>query len=112
MVKSGKVRALAMASAVRAPYLPEIPTFAESGYPEVRLDSRYGILAPGATPPGVIGRLNSAIAKALQTAEVRERYTALGMEAAPNAPQEYAAYLRDDLAKWRKVAAAAKLSLQ
>jgi len=111
-VQAGKVRALAVASGQRAPYLPDIPTFAESGFPEVRLDSRYGILAPAATPRETIGRLNAAIARALGTAEVRERYAALGMEAAAGTSQEYTSYLRDDIAKWRKVVAAAKLQVQ
>ena len=111
-VKSGKVRALAVASKVRAPYLPEVPTFAEAGFPELQLDSRYGILTAGATSREVIGRLNAALSKVLQMADVRERYAALGMEAAPTTPQEYADYIRNDIAKWRKVGAAARIQLQ
>jgi tripartite-type tricarboxylate transporter receptor subunit TctC len=111
-VKAGKVRALAVASRRRAPSLPDLPTFAEAGYPGVQLDSRYGILAPAAMPRETIVRLNAAIARALGSAEVRERYAALGLEAAGSTPQEYADYLRDDIAKWRKVVAAAKLQVQ
>src|SRR5262249_8397678 len=87
-VKSGKVRSLAMATRERAPYLPDIPTFAEAGYPDVKLDSRYGILVAGATPRELIARLNAAFARVLQMPDVRERYAALGMEAAPNSPQD------------------------
>jgi tripartite tricarboxylate transporter family receptor len=101
-VKAGKVRALAVASRRRAPSLPDLPTFAEAGYPGVQLDSRYGILAPAAMPRETIVRLNAAIGGALGSAEVRERYAALGLEAAGSTPQEYADYLRDDIAQWHK----------
>jgi tripartite-type tricarboxylate transporter receptor subunit TctC len=111
-VKSGKVRALAVASRTRAPYLNEVPTFAEAGYPDVKLDSRYGIMVAGATPRESVARLYALFGKVLEMADVRERYAGLGMEAAPLSPQDYATYLREDLAKWRKVAAAAKLQLQ
>jgi tripartite-type tricarboxylate transporter receptor subunit TctC len=111
-VKGGRVRALAVASQRRAPALPDLPTFAEAGFPGVEVDSRYGILAPAAVPREAITRLNAAIATALGTTEVRERYIALGLEAAGSTPQEYGDYLRDDIVKWRKVVAAAKLPLQ
>ena len=63
-------------------------------------------------PREAITRLNAGIATALGTTEVRERYIALGLEAASSTPQEYGDYLRDDIVKWRKVVAAAKLPLQ
>ena len=111
-VKGGKVRALAVASRRRAPALPDLPTFAEAGFPGVEVDSRYGILAPAAMPREAIARLNAGIAKVLGATEVRDRYIALGLEAASSTPQDYGAYLRDDIVKWRKVVAAAKLPLQ
>ena len=111
-VKAGKVRALAVASRRRAPALPEVPTFAEAGFPGVEVDSRYGILAPAATPYDVVARLNAAMVKALGVTEVRERYTAMGMQALSSTPQEYTDYLRNEMVKLRKVVAAAKLPLQ
>ena len=111
-VKAGKVRALAVASRRRAPALPEVPTIAEAGFPGVEVDSRYGILAPAATPYDVVARLNAAMVKALGVTEVRERYTAMGMQAISSTPQEYADYLRNEMVKLRKVVAAAKLPLQ
>ena len=111
-VKAGKVRALAVASRRRAPALPEVPTFAEAGFSGVEVDSRYGILAPAATPYDVVARLNAAMVKALGVTDVRERYTAMGMQAISSTPQEYADYLRNDMVKLRKVVAAAKLPLQ
>jgi tripartite-type tricarboxylate transporter receptor subunit TctC len=111
-VKAGKVRALAVASRRRAPLLPDLPTFAEAGFPGVEVDSRYGILAPAAMPSVSITRLNTAIVKALGTPDVRERYVTMGMEAASSSPQEYTDHLRDEMVKLRKVVAAAKLPLQ
>ena len=111
-IKAGKVRVLAVASARRAQPLPDTPTFAEAGYPQVLVDTRYGILAQGSTPPAIVYRLQSAIAKILSMPDVRERYTALGLEAMPSKPQEYAAFLREEVARWRKVVVAAKLPPQ
>jgi tripartite-type tricarboxylate transporter receptor subunit TctC len=111
-LKAGKVRVIAVASARRPPALPETPTFAEAGFPELKVDSRYGVLTTGATPAAVIARLQAAIAKALASPDVRDRYVALGMDPAPMTPQEYATYLREDLQRWRKVVAAARLQPQ
>ncbi|MSP96577.1 MAG: tripartite tricarboxylate transporter substrate binding protein [Betaproteobacteria bacterium] len=111
-ITGGKVRALAVASKRRAPALPDLPTFVEAGFPGVEVDSRYGILAPAAMPREAISRLNAAIAAALAAPDLRERYIALGLEAAGSTPQDYEDYLRNDIVKWRKVVAAAKLPLQ
>ena len=111
-VRAGKVRALGVASRKRTPALPEVPTFAEAGFPGVEVDSRFGIVAPAATPREVITRLNAAMVKALGAADVRERYIAMGMETVTTTPQEYADHLRTEMVKLRKVVATAKLPLQ
>jgi tripartite-type tricarboxylate transporter receptor subunit TctC len=111
-IRADKVRVLAVASARRARALPDTPTFAEAGLPEVQVDTRYGILAPAATPAATIARLQSAIGTALGSPDVRERYTALSLDPAPSGSQEYAAYLRDDVVRWRKVVTAARLPPQ
>jgi len=111
-IKAGKVRVLAVASARRAQALPDTPTFVETGYRDVVVDTRYGILATGGTPGAIVERLNTAIAKAVATAEVRERYAALSLDPVSGTPQDYAAYLRAEVARWRKVVAAAKLPPQ
>ena len=111
-IKAGKARVLATASARRAPSLPDTPTFAEIGYPDVRIDTRYGLLGPAAIPAATLARLHAVIAKALATAEVRERYTAIGLEPVLTSAQEYGTYLREDVVRWRKVVAAAKLQPQ
>ncbi len=111
-VRAGKVRALGVASRKRTPALPEVPTFVEAGYPAVVVDSRFGIVAPAATPREVITRLNAAMVKALGAADVRERYIAMGMETVTTTPQEYADHLRTEMVNLRKVVATAKLPLQ
>jgi tripartite-type tricarboxylate transporter receptor subunit TctC len=111
-VKAGKVRVLAVASARRAHSLPDTPTFAEAGFPGVQVDTRYGILAPAATPAAIIARLEAAIGRALGTTEVRESYAALSLDPAVSGAHEYAAYLRGELLRWRKVVTAAGLPPQ
>ena len=97
---------------IPAQALPDTPTFVETGYRDVVVDTRYGILATGGTPGAIVERLNTAIAKAVATAEVRERYAALSLDPVSSTPQDYAAYLRAEVARWRKVVAAAKLPPQ
>jgi tripartite-type tricarboxylate transporter receptor subunit TctC len=111
-LKAGKVRVIAVASARRPPSLPEAPTFAEAGFPDVKVDSRYGLLTAAATPVAVVGRLQTAVHKALATPDVRATYAAIGLDPAPMTSQDYAAYLREDVQRWRKVVAAAKLAPQ
>jgi tripartite-type tricarboxylate transporter receptor subunit TctC len=111
-IKAGKVRVLAVASGRRAQALPDTPTFAEAGYPQVLVDTRYGILMQGATPAATVNRLQSAMAKVLGMPDVRERYIALGLTPLSSTPQEYAAFLREEVARWRKVVTAAKLPPQ
>jgi tripartite-type tricarboxylate transporter receptor subunit TctC len=111
-IRAGKVRVLAVASARRSHSLPDAPTFAQAGYPDVVIDTRYGLLTTGGTPAAIVDRLNAAITKALTTPDVRERYAALSLDPVTSTPQEYAAYLRAEVARWRKVVSAAKVPLQ
>ena len=108
-VKSGKIRALAVASPRRTASLPDLPTFAEAGYSGVEVESRYGILGPGALPRELVARLNAAIGRALTSPDVRERYAQQGLEATPGGATEYQTWLREDIAKWRRVVASAKI---
>ncbi len=111
-IKAGKVRVLAIASTRRARALPDAPTFAEAGYPDVVVDTRYGLLAPAATPAAPITRLEAAIAKALASPEIREQYSTLSLDPAPMSSLDYATFLREEILRWRKVVAAAKLQPQ
>jgi tripartite-type tricarboxylate transporter receptor subunit TctC len=111
-LKAGKLRALATASVKRARGLPDVPTFIESGFADFEIDARYGLMAPGATPRDIINKLSAAAIKAGQSAELKERYVALGLEPIASTPQQYADWMRKAVAKWRRVAIAAKLKPQ
>ncbi len=111
-IKAGKVRVLAIASGRRARALPNTPTFAESGYPDVVVDTRYGLLAAAGMPAPIVARLEAAIAKALATPEIREQFATLSLDPAPMSAQDYAAFLREEIQRWRKIVAAAKLQPQ
>jgi tripartite-type tricarboxylate transporter receptor subunit TctC len=111
-IKAGKVRVLASAGARRSRVLPDTPTFIESGLPDVLVDTRYGLLAPAATPPAIVTKIQAAVTKALATPEVRDNYASLGLDPAPLTAQEYTTFLREEIQRWRKVVTAAKLQPQ
>jgi tripartite-type tricarboxylate transporter receptor subunit TctC len=110
-VKSGKLRVLAAASARRNPLLPEVPTFAELGYPKIAVSLWYGLLAPAGTPRAVVDRLNRETVKALQTAEVRERLLAQGAEPMPGSPEAFASFMQEESVKWAPIVKQAGVKL-
>src|SRR4051812_48707441 len=102
-IKAGKLRALAVTSAQRAPALPDVPTVAEAGLPGYEASSWFGVLAPAGTPPAVIARLNGEVAKWLATPDAKERMLATGANAIGGSPEDFAAHIRSETAKWAKV---------
>ena len=102
-VKAGRLRALAVTGAQRSSFVPELPTIAESGVPGYAASGWFGVLAPAATPRGIITRLNAVIVKGIRGAEAHQRLAALGGDVVANTPAEFAAYIRADLAKWSKL---------
>jgi tripartite-type tricarboxylate transporter receptor subunit TctC len=102
-VKAGRLRALGTTGAKRMEMAPDIPTIAEAGLPGYEASLWYGLLAPAGTPANVIGLLNAQIAKLVELADIRERWAALGAEPTYNKPDEFSAYLKNDLGKWAKV---------
>jgi tripartite-type tricarboxylate transporter receptor subunit TctC len=102
-IKGGKLRALAVTSAVRAPALPDVPTVAEAGLPGFEASSWFGILAPAGTPPEVIARLNAEIAKWLASPEAKEKMLALGANAIGGTPEDFAKHIAAETAKWQRV---------
>ena len=101
--KAGKLVALAVTGPARASVAPEVPTFAESGYPDFVLLNWYGILAPAATPRAAVQRLNASIVAGLKSAEVQGRLASAGVDAAPGTPEELDAWVRNDIAHYRKM---------
>jgi tripartite-type tricarboxylate transporter receptor subunit TctC len=102
-VKGGKLKAIAVTTAARAPAAPDVPTIAESGYPEYSALAWYGVLAPAATPPAVITRLNAEFVKALNAPDIRERFAKIGVDPAPGTPAALQALIRQETALWAKV---------
>lgn len=111
-VKAGKLRALGTASPKRARALPDVPTFIELGYADFEVDSKYGLVAPGGTPRDILNKLSAGVVKAAQSADLKERYAALGLEPLASTPEQYADQVRNAIVRWRKVIAAAKITPQ
>jgi tripartite-type tricarboxylate transporter receptor subunit TctC len=105
-IRSGKLKALAVTSATRAPTLPEVPTTAEGKYPNVTSDNWYGLVVPAATPAEIQRRIHAAAMSALKSPAVSEQFAKVGGLASPGTPQEYAAFLASEQAKWSKVVTA------
>ena len=102
-VKAGRLRALAVSSAARVAALPDVPTFAESGFPGVEDDTWIGIFLPAGTPTAIVQRLNAAVNQALQNPEMRERLGALAFDPVGGTPRQFADYVKLEIAKWGKV---------
>jgi tripartite-type tricarboxylate transporter receptor subunit TctC len=102
-VKGGRVRALAVTGKDRLPSLPEVPTFAESGFPDYDMVYRFGFLAPAATPVAIITRMRDEVAKAGNKPRVRELLTPQGARAVATTPAEYAALIEREMRMWKTV---------
>ena len=102
-IRAGKLRALAITSGRRAATLPEVPTTAEAGYPKVISDNWYGMVGPPGLPPATLRRIHAAAVAALTSKEVGEQYGKVGGEPMSSSPEEFAAYLAQDQAKWGRV---------
>jgi len=102
-VKTGKLRPLAVTTAQRSSFFPEVPTMNEAGVKGYEFSTWYGLLVPSGTPRSIVDRLNSETQKALASALVKEQFVGQGLEVAGSTPQEFAAYLRNEVAKWGKV---------
>jgi len=101
--KAGRLRALGVTSSKRAGGAPEIPTIAEAGVPGYEAVQWFGILAPAGTPRPVIDRVHRESVRALQSADVKDRLQADGADPVASTPEEFAAFLRSETAKWAKV---------
>ena len=106
-VDAGKLRAIAVTTVKRAPAMPDLPTFIESGLEGYEVNGWYGLLAPGRTPAAIVNRLNGELGQVLNEPETRERFLQRGMEPAPGSAQEFGALIRSEIAKWEKVIRAA-----
>ncbi len=103
-VQAGRVKALAVGSEKRSVFLPDIPTIAEAGFAGYRADYWWGIAAPAKTPVEIVNRLAAELNKALQSAELRQRYAAEGAEPAVMTREQLTQFITGDIARWRQVA--------
>ena len=102
-IKGGKIRALAVSSAKRAPNLPDVPTIGEAGLPGFDATTWWGVLAPAGTPGTIVARLNATINAALATPEVREKIALEGGGAMGGSAEAFASVLKSDLDRWSEI---------
>ena len=103
LVKAGRLKILAAAVPKRSKALPDVPTFAEGGVPDVNVSNWYSVISVGGTPQPVIKRLNAEIARALASPEMAERLAVSGLEAAPNTPEQFRKKIEEELHRWSRV---------
>ena len=102
-IKAGKARALAVSSLKRVPEFPDVPTFAELGYPELTASIWFSLSGPAGMPPEIVIRLNAEVRRVLQLPEVRERLRPEGIEPADLDPQQFTAFVTAELKRWAPV---------
>ena len=103
LVKAGRLKILAAASAKRSPLLPDVPTFAESGVSDVLVSNWYGVLSVGGTPQPVIKRLHDELTRAIASPDVRERLTTSGLQPAPVTPEQFRRNIAAEVERWKRV---------
>ena len=111
-IKAGKVRAIAVSTAKRSALVPDLPTVAEAGLPGYEANNWNGFFVPAKTPRPIINRLNKEIAAALNAPDIKEFLFKQGLDAAPNTPEQFSAYMKSEMAKWAKVIKAAGIKPQ
>ncbi len=111
-IKAGRVRVLAVGAGTRSPLLPEVPTVAESGLPGFEASSWFGIVAPAATPRGIVARLQAALVKGIGNKEVTQRLLSQGLEPVLNTPEQFAERIKQELPRWGKLVRAAGIKAE
>ena len=109
-VKAGSLRAIAVTTEQRLPYLPDVPTIAESGFPGYEISSWQGVFAPGGTPRDVVGKINGEVVRLLSVPEVRARISLEGADPVGSSPHAFAERVKSEIAKWTKVARSAGIA--
>jgi tripartite-type tricarboxylate transporter receptor subunit TctC len=107
LIRSGKVKALAVTSGERNAALPELPTVREAAVPGYNVTGFFGFLAPAATPRAIVAKLNDNLVTALKTPETKERLAALGVDVMWSTPEQFGEQIREEIAQWTKAVKAA-----
>ena len=108
-VRAGRLKALAVLGRRRSPQLPEVPTVDESGLPGYELTNWFGLLVPAATPRDLVSRVNGDVVKVLQQKDVRDKLADMGADVIGDSPQQFAAFIQSETAKWAKVIREARI---
>jgi tripartite-type tricarboxylate transporter receptor subunit TctC len=108
-IQAGQLRALAVMSQHRSQALPDLPTIAEAGYPDLDGDAWVGILVPSGTPKDVTARLHQEIVEIINEPDAKERLAALGLEPVGDTPEQFSAQLKVEMAKWTRIIRAANI---
>lgn len=112
LVKQGKLRALAVTSAKRSPMLPDVPTIAESGFPEFETNNWNGLLAPAGTPAAIVKKIRDVVAEQLVTPDARESLISQGYEPASESLDIFGAFLATETQRWSQVAKTANIQVE
>lgn len=110
-IQSGKLRAIAVTSRTRAPQLPDVPAIAEVGLNGYSVDSWFGVVGPANMPKAIVDRLSSEFARVLNLPEIKDRLTQQGFTVVGGSSDEFAAFIRNDIANWKKVLTLSKVKL-
>ena len=102
-IRAGKVRAIAVIRKTRFPGMPDVPSAAEAGYPDLEANAWFGLFAPAKTPKPIVTKLNQEIVRALELKETKDLLLKQGAEAAPTSPEEFGAYVKSEIVKWTRV---------
>jgi len=108
-IKTGRLRALALVAPQRSPALPEVPTAAEAGLKDFEVTTWYGVMTPAGTPRPIVTRLNSELVKIMHAPDVKQRLAGMATDPLTSTPEEFAAYLKQEIAKWGDVVRKANL---
>jgi tripartite-type tricarboxylate transporter receptor subunit TctC len=112
LLQGGRVRALAVTTKERATILPDVPTIAESGYPDYEASAWYGIVVPKGTPPAIVAALKKATAAAINTPQIKDRLSKEGANPVGNEPAEFGAFMQSETKRWAEIVKASALKLE
>jgi tripartite-type tricarboxylate transporter receptor subunit TctC len=112
LAQGGKLRILAVMSPERAPTFPQVPTFVESGYPNMLVETWYGMLAPAGTPPSIVAKMNAEINQLLMLPEVKEAMAKQSVDPAGGKPERFDALLRKEIKLWSQVVTRGKIVVE
>ena len=111
-IRAGKVKPLAVTTLARAPLLPNVPTMVEAGVPEFEISSWFGLLAPAGTPAPIVARLNADMLKVLARPDVKDTLGAQGLDVRSSTPEQFAAHIKSEIARFSRIAKAAGIKAE